>query len=162
LSQSDRQEIQLREEIEFLDRYLEIQKMRFGERLAVSKEIDPATLDCAVPPLVLQPLVENAIRHGIEPLDSPRCVRISGRQEKDVLVLSVEDNGAGMQPEAADRPQNGHGVGLTSVQERLASLYGDRAQLEIRNGSKAGVCVEVRLPFRVEAALDVDQITKRG
>jgi signal transduction histidine kinase len=149
LSQSDRQEIPLHEEIEFLDRYLEIQKMRFGDRLTISKEIEPGTLDCAVPPLVLQPLVENAIRHGIEPLGSPGCVRISARRADDVLVLAVEDNGAGIQSEHASHSPNGHGVGLASVRERLESLYQGRASLQVRNGMNEGVRAEVRLPFHV-------------
>jgi two-component sensor histidine kinase len=156
LSQCERQEISLREEIDFLDRYLEIQRMRFGDRLAVRKEIDPATLDCAVPPLVLQPLVENAIRHGIEPLGSPGCVRIEARREADELVLLVEDDGVGMEPLEAGRPVNGHGVGLASIRERLVSLYGERGQVVLRGktGSGSGVQAEVRLPFhpvRVEA-----------
>jgi two-component sensor histidine kinase len=150
LSQCERQEISLREEIDFLDRYLEVQRMRFGDRLSVRKEIAPATLDCAVPPLVLQPLVENAIRHGIEPLGNPGCVRIEARHESDDLVLVVEDDGVGMEPLETDRPVNGHGVGLASIRERLVSLYGERGQVVLRgkNGSGTGVQAEVRLPFR--------------
>jgi len=154
LSQCERQEISLREEMDFLDRYLEVQRMRFGDRLAVRKEIEPATLDCAVPPLVLQPLVENAIRHGIEPLGSPGRVRIEARHEADELVLLVEDDGVGMDPPETGRPVNGHGVGLASIRERLVSLYGERGQVVLRGKPGAGVQAEVRLPFhpvRVEA-----------
>ena len=121
--------------------------MRFGDRLAVRKEIEPATLECAVPPLVLQPLVENAIRHGIEPLGSPGRVCIEARQEADELVLLVEDDGVGMDPPDTGRPVNGHGVGLASIRERLVSLYGERGQVVLRGKPGAGVQAEVRLPF---------------
>ena len=130
-----------------MDRYLEVQRMRFGDRLEVRKEIESATLDCAVPPLVLQPLVENAIRHGIEPLGSPGRVRIEARHEADELVLLVEDDGVGMETPETGRTVNGHGVGLASIRERLVSLYGERGQVVLRGKPGSGVQAEVRLPF---------------
>jgi signal transduction histidine kinase len=161
LNQSERQEVPLREELEFLDRYLEIQKMRFGDRLSVRKDIDPAVLDQSVPPLVLQPLVENAIRHGIEPSASCGFVRIGARQEDGCVVLTVEDNGAGLDflstGQDLHRPQGG--LGLASVRERLDSLYGRRGELLLSKRPHGGTVAEVRLPLRLAKAGDSAEIT---
>src|SRR6185369_12669089 len=95
LGQSDRQELALREELEFVQRYLEIQQTRFGDKLRVEQNIEPQALDCLVPTLVLQPLVENAIRHGIEPGEKTGVVRVSASRQDGKMVLAVEDNGVG-------------------------------------------------------------------
>jgi signal transduction histidine kinase len=96
LSQSERQEVPLREEMQFVQRYLEIQQTRFGDKLRVEQEIEPASLDCLVPTLLLQPLVENAIRHGIEPAENAGLVRLTARRQNGLLVLTVEDDGVGL------------------------------------------------------------------
>src|SRR5436190_1104137 len=96
LSQSERQEAALREELEFVQRYLEIQQTRFGDKLRVEQDIEPQALDCMVPTLVLQPLVENAIRHGIEPAEKAGIVRVSASRKDGKLVLAVEDDGVGL------------------------------------------------------------------
>jgi len=149
LTQSDRTLIPLREELEFLDRYLEIQKMRFGDRLRVEREIDPRTLDCPVPPLVLQPLVENAIRHGLEPLAGPGCVRVKASERDGCLALRVEDNGVGTRPASGEAGgEHQFGLGLNSIRERLQSLFGARASLELRSGVPGGVVAEIQIPRR--------------
>lgn len=96
LSQSERQEVPLREEMQFVERYLEIQQTRFGDKLRVEQKIEPAALDCLVPTLLLQPLVENAIRHGIEPAENTGLVRLTARRQNGLLVLTVEDDGVGL------------------------------------------------------------------
>ena len=107
LSTSDRQEIPLREELDFLGRYLAIQRMRFGDRLEVSQHVDPAALDCLVPALLLQPLVENAIRHGLEPSGQPGHLRIAAARHGASLQLTVEDDGIGLT--AGDRTAQARG-----------------------------------------------------
>jgi len=96
LSQSDKQEVSLREELEFVERYFEIQQTRFGDRLHFERQIEPGTLDCLVPTLLLQPVIENAIRHGIELAEGAGLVRLSARAEAGKLVLTVEDDGVGL------------------------------------------------------------------
>jgi two-component sensor histidine kinase len=99
LSQSDKQEVTLREELQFVQHYAEIQQTRFGDRLHFEQDIEPASLDCLVPTLLLQPLVENAIRHGIEPSDDAGLVRLTARYEAGRLLLTVEDDGIGLDPQ---------------------------------------------------------------
>jgi len=150
LSSSQRQEIPLREELDFLGRYLAIQRMRFGDRLESREEIEPAARDCLVPALVLQPLVENAIRHGLEPLGRPGWIRIAAACTGNQLNLVVEDNGIGLAAAAAN--QRGNGVGLANVRERLAALYGPAQELQIAERPEGGVTVRIRIPARTEAA----------
>ena len=96
LSQSERQEVALREEMQFVHRYLEIQQIRFSDKLRVEQDIELAAMDCLVPTLLLQPLVENALRHGIEPTENAGLVRIAAHQQDGLLVLTVEDDGVGL------------------------------------------------------------------
>src|SRR5262249_42875868 len=103
LSQSAKQEIPLREELQFVERYLEIQRTRFGDKLQVEQDVDPATFDCLVPSLLLQPLVENAIRHGIEPSDKTCLLKLLAQRHGDRLLLTVEDDGIGFDKSAIDR-----------------------------------------------------------
>ena len=106
LNQSDKQEVTLREELQLLQHYMEIQRTRFGDRLRFEQEIQPTALDCLVPTLLLQPLVENAIRHGIEPADDIGLVKLTARELDGRLVLSVEDNGIGLgKEETQNLPQ---------------------------------------------------------
>jgi len=144
LGSSNRQEIPLREELEFLDRYLAIQKMRFGDRIEVILEIEPATMDCVVPALLLQPLVENAVRHGFEPTGIVGRLRISAAIEAKWLKLTVADNGAGLNSNNEIRS----GVGLANVQERLATLHGNAYEFELMERPEGGVAVHIRLPAK--------------
>ncbi len=133
----------LRAEIAFLERYLDIERIRFRDRLSVEFDIDPATLDAQVPSLILQPLVENAIRHGIEPqVRAGRITLHSARRGED-LELVVSDNGCGMPKEGFKR----EGIGLGNSRARLAELYGDRQRFELSNEPQGGLCVRLTIPF---------------
>ena len=149
LSSSDRQEIPLREELDFLDRYLTIQRMRFGDRLQVSEGIDASAMDCLVPALLLQPLVENAIRHGFEPSGQPGKLRIAAARDGEWLRLTVEDDGVGFA--AGDQDRADSGFGLANVRERLAALHGVAHEFSIAERPEGGVAVNIRLPARTEA-----------
>jgi len=145
LNSSQRQEIPLHEEMDFLGRYLAIQKMRFGDRIEVVEEIQPAAMDCLVPALLLQPLVENAIRHGLEPSGQAGQLRITGSREGEWLKLSVEDNGVGLKS-----GNNRTGVGLANVRERLATLHGNAHKFELAQRPAGGVAVNIELPARTQ------------
>lgn len=148
LSQSNNQEISLREEMQFLDRYLEIQQTRFGDRLRFEQQIEPAALDCLVPTLLLQPLVENAIRHGIEPSGNPGVVRVSAQQVDGRLAVSVEDDGVGLGAE----PAASSGIGLSNLKARLETLYGARQEMHVRARPEGGVAVRITIPLRDASA----------
>lgn len=137
------QEVPLRQELAFLDRYLEIQQTRFGERLRVEKRIDAAALDARVPTLILQPLVENAIRHGIEPQSGAGVIGIHAGLGDGQLQLEVADNGRGLKAGT-------EGIGLANTRARLQALYGSAARLVLQSGADGGCSVQVRLPFRDE------------
>ncbi|TAN23507.1 MAG: sensor histidine kinase [Acidobacteria bacterium] len=145
----------LRDEVAFMDDYLDIEIVRFGpEKLRFEKVIEPDMLDRLVPSMLLQPVVENSIRHGLAPKVEGGWVRLRARQgwrhQHEVLELEVEDNGVGLQtgpPVATSEP--GHGIGLANVRERLRVLYGDTAQMEIRSRPEEGTLVRFVLP-RVE------------
>jgi two-component sensor histidine kinase len=146
LSQSDKQEITLREELHFLERYLEIQQTRFGDRLRLEQDIPLAALDCLVPTLLLQPLVENAIRHGIEPSENGGLVRVRARDQDGRLALSVEDDGVGFAPGAGAASETG--IGLANLRARLEALYGASQKLELTERSEGGVAVRIEIPWR--------------
>jgi signal transduction histidine kinase len=140
-------EIPLREELHFIDRYLEIQRMRFGERLKVVRSIDRDTLGLLVPALLVQPLVENAIHHGIEPRGEGGCVRITTVREDDRLVIRIEDDGVGL-GHARGSTSSGSGIGLASIRERLAALYPDRHAFRWEEPPGGGVHMIIELPAR--------------
>jgi hypothetical protein len=145
---SSSQEVTLRRELEFLDRYLEIQQTRFGDRLRVEKEVDAGALDGLVPALILQPIVENAVRHGIEPAPIPGSVRIAVRREGASLKLRVADSGGGPRAKSGSEP----GIGLANTRARLQTLYGEAASLTFTSGSEPGFAVEILLPFHEQPA----------
>jgi two-component system LytT family sensor kinase len=137
--------VPLQEELEFLQKYLEIEQTRFQDRLTVRYEIDPLTLDADVPRLILQPIVENAIKHGVSPRSGPGLVQITSRTEGNRLWLEVRDNGAGLSGSA--RTQFRTGVGLANTRDRLECLYGEAQKLEFseRDG---GLTVRIGLPLQ--------------
>ncbi|HWA59336.1 MAG TPA: sensor histidine kinase [Gemmatimonadales bacterium] len=142
-------ELRLREELEFLGHYVDIQRSRFRERLAVEVDVPPAVLEAAVPTFVLQPLVENAIRHGIEPREGPGRVRVRAERKGDRLVLEVADNGPGLPGHAGPGSNgNGRGIGLTNTRARLAQLYGAAQSITLANGADGGVVVRLEMPWR--------------
>ncbi len=136
-------EIPLHRELDFLNRYLEIQQVRFGDRLRVEKAVDAAALEAMVPPLILQPLVENAVRHGIEPHRAAGLVHIDARRDGGLLRLTVRDSGTGPKP----RTQPPQGIGLANTRARLRELYGDGARLTLTSGAEGGFSVELQIPY---------------
>jgi two-component sensor histidine kinase len=140
--------VPLSRELEFLEMYLEIQKTRFPDRLRVSFDV-PAELAAArVPNLILQPIVENAIKHGVSTQPGAGRVAVSARREDGMLVLRVRDDGPGLSdtPRAGGRAA-GSGVGLANTRERLRQLYGEEQRLELVNASEGGLEVSVALPL---------------
>ncbi len=150
LASSDTQEVPLRQELDFLRRYLEIEQTRFGDRLAVSLEIAPETLDARVPNLILQPLVENAIRHGIEPHAKPGRIELRARRQDGLLALEVCDSGAGLRGGAPAA----EGVGLSNTRARLRELYGAAHHFELEDADDGGLRVRLSIPFRRETGSD--------
>lgn len=137
--------VTLGEELEFLDRYLEIEQVRFGERLILRRDIEPAALDAEVPSLLLQPLFENAIQHGIARRPGAGHIDLSVRVVDDALDITVADSGRGFSAEALAGTHDG--IGLANTRARLAQLYGDRHAIELSNASGGGGVVRVSLPF---------------
>lgn len=146
LETSGAQEVPLKVELDFLDRYVEIQRARFPDRLHMSFEIQPETLDAQVPSFILQPLVENAIRHGIAQCSAPGSVEVIARQVNGLVELIVRDNGAGFPAQRQLVPREG--VGLSNTRARLRHLYGAAHRFELRNVSTGGAEVFIVIPFR--------------
>ena len=140
-----RPQVTLQEEVEYLQRYVDIQKVRFGERLRVSVDIPPDLLRAIVPNLLLQPLVENAIKHGISSRVTGGVVRVVGTCHDGSLRLSVYNDGPRL-PTDWERTQTGVGIG--NLRTRLQILHGNQSELQLRCGDPEGVEVVVRLPFR--------------
>ena len=138
-------EVPLREELAFLRRYIEIMEIRFQGHLSVEMQVDDSTLDALVPNLILQPIVENALEHGVNRAAGEGQISISARRDGDRLVLSVRDNGPGIDA------VNESGVGLANTRARLEQLYGDRATLTLRNADGGGTLAEIALPFHEHA-----------
>jgi hypothetical protein len=144
LEDYDGQEISLRRELVLLDLYLGIQRTRFKDRLTTQIYVAPDTLDCAVPSLILQPIVENAIRHGIGERVGADCIEVESRREGDSLCIDVRNRNSTLQ----EGPASGHGIGLSNTGLRLRELYGDAAQVRLDMIWPQGVVCRIRLPFR--------------
>jgi hypothetical protein len=142
---TSQQEIPLRQELAFLDRYLEIQQVRFPDHLRLEREIEAGALEVSVPPLILQPLVENSIRHGIEQQVRPGMIRIEAKIQDQLLTIAVRDNGPGVRQAGARE-----GVGLANTRARLEQLYGPRARLTLKSGSQSGCSVELQIPLHAQ------------
>jgi two-component system LytT family sensor kinase len=138
----------LSREIEFLNCYLEIEKVRFAERLTVTFDISPATLDASVPHLLLQPLVDNAVKHGISQLPGGGEIRIAATTQAHQLKIAISDNGPGLSKTGA---LPSIGLGLRITRERLESLYGRDQSLELLSLPEGGTVAQVCIPFRVRA-----------
>jgi LytS/YehU family sensor histidine kinase len=138
------QEVTLREELEFLEHYLDIQRTRFQDRLTIVTDVSEDTLDARVPSLILQPLVENAIRHGIEPRAASGRIEISAERVDSRLRLRVLDDGAGLN--GGVRP----GLGVANSRERLRALYGPEQRLELRAATSGGTEAVIEIPFHYE------------
>jgi len=136
--------VSLRREVELLESYVAIHKARFGDRIDVVWEVGDGTRDLSVPTLLLQPLVENAVGHAIARNPRGGRVTVRSRREQDVLVLEVEDTGAGLNPE--ERASPGTGTGLATTRARLLELFPGRARLDIVSGGAGGTVVRATLP----------------
>jgi signal transduction histidine kinase len=144
LDSEDRREVSLAEEIDALDHYLAIQCARFAGRLRTHMDIPPELLDARVPGLVLQPLVENAITHGLSDLPNAGEIRVSARGHENELALTVADNGAGLPAGwSLDRDA---GIGLSNTRSRLEETYGAAHHISILPGARGGVVAEIRIP----------------
>lgn len=152
LENSSSQEVALREELEFLKHYLDIEQTRFGDRLRMKLDIRPDTLDGSVPSLILQPLVENAIRHGIAPRKEGGRVEIRSRRSGEKLMIQVYDDGLGIRGTQESIMKNG--FGLSNTVERLKHLYGEEHRFKLRNAEQGGTLVTLEIPFRVYTEQD--------
>jgi signal transduction histidine kinase len=144
--------VPLARELEFLEMYLEIQKTRFQDRLRVAFDVPTELVQARVPNLILQPIVENAIKHGVSAQPGAGRVAISARRENGMLVLRVRDDGPGLDDSPRPGARPGFGVGLANTRERLRQLYGDGQRLELVNASEGGLEVSIALPFSVALA----------
>ncbi len=147
------QEVPLVDELEFARKYLEIERARFDDRLDVRFDVQPDTLEVPVPNMVLQPLLENAMRHGVAATSGGCRVRVTARDRNGWLELEVRDDGPGLEGEGVvtEAGPSG-GLGLRNTAARLRCLYGDAARLELRNAPSGGASVRVTLPIRRRAA----------
>jgi two-component system LytT family sensor kinase len=140
-------EVPLRRELELVERYLEIERMRFRDRLSVTLTADPACLDAPVPNFILQPLVENAIRHGVSARPGAGRVEVEAVREGGMLIVRVTDDGPGI---AAD--SKGGGIGLANTRRRLERLYPGRCRLDLRNVTGGGLEVSLAIPLAIPLA----------
>jgi len=158
LEDYDGQEITLRQELDLIELYLGIQRIRFKDRLTTRTYIAPDTLDCAVPSLILQPLVENALRHGISQRGGSDTVEIDARRDGDVLCIEVRNRNSTLSTEPSESA--GHGIGMSNTRLRLKELYGDAAEVRLDMLWPEGVACRIRVPFRVlESADDAPEFT---
>lgn len=147
LDENAPQEVPLSQELDFLDDYLEIQSIRFQGRLDIEVDVPAEIQEAQVPNLILQPVVENALKHGASQVRGVGRIEIRGRREEDRLVLSVRDNGPGLPPSQDD------GLGLRNVRARLQELYGEDQGLLLEPAPDGGTIATLRLPYHTSAAL---------
>ncbi len=143
--------VTLREELASVDEYLDIEAARFGPQMTVEKALSPETLDGLVPSMILQPLVENSIRHGIAPKVGGGRIVLRSRRERGRTIIEVEDNGLGMTDERLDyvfrgAGENGGGIGLRNVGERLRVIYGDLAGIQLTSEPGRGTVARLEIP----------------
>jgi hypothetical protein len=146
LDVSSQNEVPLQKELEFVNRYLDIQQTRFGGRLRIQREIDPLADGAMVPPLLFQPLVENSIRHGLETRESGGLVTIRVQRHEEMLRLEVCDDGGGFT--GRELLAMSEGIGLSNTKARLQALYGERHQFRLIANTPTGACVRIEIPFR--------------
>ncbi|HEV7474477.1 MAG TPA: histidine kinase [Pyrinomonadaceae bacterium] len=144
LQSERRQQVTLAEELQFIEKYLAIEQVRFPDRLAVQWSIEPTVRDALVPEFILQPLVENAVRHGVAKSSDAGIIEVAARESAGRLVLSVQDNGPGY------RPVSDSGVGLANTRARLATLFSEAGQLQMLNCDGGGTLAIIRFPLRRE------------
>jgi len=145
----DDEEIPLQQELEFIAKYIEIEQTRFQERLQVEMKIAGNTLDAIVPNMILQPLVENAINHGIAPLVEGGKIQIVASSKAGFLHLQVIDNGAGVKAEELEKLDDG--IGLANTKARLKHLFNDKQSFEINSRENEGFTVSITIPFTTQS-----------
>lgn len=150
LENSGTQEVTLKEEMEFLHCYLEIERIRFQDRLTTRVNVDAEVLDARVPNLVLQPIVENAIRHGIAPRSTPGEIEIRAKRENGFLHIKIRDNGPGLPANRSTESLFKKGLGLANTQTRLEHLYGAQHRFEIKDDPAGGSAVTLEIPLTRE------------
>ena len=150
LESSGAHEVPLRQEMDFLKRYLEIQQIRFQDQLRVGLDVPDELLDACIPSLILQPLVENAIKHGVTARAEGGTVTLAVAREHDTLRVTIRDDGPGLSAGGA-RTASGSGVGLANTRARLEQLYGDRHRFSVANHPDGGVLAELSIPLRLDS-----------
>ena len=146
LENSGAQEVSLQKELEFLRCYLDIERVRFQDRLTTSLDVEPRALDTPVPNLILQPIVENALRHGVAQRSTPGRVEISAKRENGSLRIQVRDNGPGLSAITKSNGKIREGLGLSNTRARLAQLYGAAHRFELSNAPGGGLVVTLEIP----------------
>ena len=135
----------MREELAAIDEYLDIEVVRFGSRLKVEKQVSADTLDVIVPSMLLQPLVENSIKHGLSRKVGSGTITIRAKRRDGVAVIEVRDDGLGMSEERLETAL-GRGIGLANVNERLRTIYGTSCELQLTSQAGRGTCVTIEIP----------------
>lgn len=147
-----RDEVALADEIDYVRQYLDIERVRFGDRLRTEVDVAADAWEAAVPSFVLQPLIENAVRHAIAPREGGGTIVIKAKRAGDVLRIAIIDDGPGVREESRS---NGNGrIGLANTRDRLRALYGDRGRLDLSNGDGRGTRATVEIPFRRQGQSD--------
>ncbi|HEY6348846.1 MAG TPA: histidine kinase [Candidatus Angelobacter sp.] len=155
LDDVEAQEVPLRRELEYLQLYLSIEQVRFQDRLRVEISADPAILDAAVPQMGLQPIVENAIRHGIGRSSAAGKIQITAARVNGMLEVKVQDDGPGLPPAGA---ATSRGIGLANTRLRLHQLYGDAARLTAQNGEHGGAVITMLIPYHVAPGVSESEV----
>jgi two-component system, LytTR family, sensor kinase len=148
LENSGAQEVSLQQEMEFLRCYLEIERIRFQDRLVTRMDVSPQVLDAKVPNLILQPIVENAIRHGINPRSTPGIIEIQAKPHNGALRIQVRDNGPGLPAHRSSEILFRKGLGLRNTETRLERLYGAAHLFDLANDPEGGLVVTLEIPFK--------------
>ena len=148
LANAGTQDVTLQEELDFLECYLAIEQVRFQDRLTTRVEVEPQALDARIPNLILQPIVENAIRYGVARSTTPGRIEIRASRRNGALLVQVKDNGPGIESSGLPSRMHGEGLGLSNVRARLERLYGGAHRFELANAAEGGLVVTLEIPFQ--------------
>lgn len=158
LDSSDAAEVSLEQELDFLDRYVEIEQLRFGDRLEFVRDISPETRGARIPNLILQPLVENAIKHGVEPCARKGRIEIRAMRSNGSLRVEIQDSGNGIHGRSGEDGTAGTGIGLANTRARLQGMYGTNCRFEMADRPDQGFTVSLDIPFRTEDPLSLEPL----
>jgi sensor histidine kinase YesM len=157
LEDVEAQEVTLGRELEFVRLYLSVEQVRFQDRLQIGISVDPELLDAAVPHMILQPIVENAVRHGIGRKSAAGRIYISAKRSGNTLCIEVRDDGPGITTPSAE---TGAGIGLANTRARLRQLYGDAARMTLENATPCGAIATIRLPYRAASERETGDLVE--